>query len=211
MKISKFFSGIFAVLGTVLMICTVVLCLISLNAEPKVLEAPAAARERAEAMMDAVCRGDFAAAGSYLYGQPDLGADREPAGAAGALVWDAYVSSLSCRFAREPEATDSGIAWTVYVDALDVSAVTASLEAQTRALLLKWADAAEDPADVYDEKNNFREDLVDEALLEALEQALGAETETVTREVTLNLICRDGQWWVVPDQALLQLLSGGGT
>jgi len=30
----------------------------------------------------------------------------------------------------------------------------------------------------------------------------------ITREVTVKLINRDGKWWVVPDQALLQALSG---
>ena len=46
-------------------------------------------------------------------------------------------------------------------------------------------------------------------LSQAVVQALAEDGQLVTRDVTLNLICRDGQWWAVPDQALLQAISGG--
>ena len=52
-------------------------------------------------------------------------------------------------------------------------------------------------------------DLVEEVLSQAVVQALAEDGQLVTRDVTLNLICRDGQWWAVPDQALLQAISGG--
>lgn len=209
MKISKFFSGVFAVLGTVLLVGTVVLCLISLDAEPRLAEVPEAAREGAIAVVDALCQGDFSAAGSMMYGQPDLGADREPADAAGALIWDAFVGSLSYTLSREPSVEDSGVVWTVTVDALDISAVTASLEERAQALLRQRAETAEDAAALYDAENNFREDVVEEALLEAVAQALSEDAETVSREGTLKMIQRDGRWWAVPDQALLQAVSGG--
>ena len=36
-----------------------------------------------------------------------------------------------------------------------------------------------------------------------------AEPETMTAQITFQLIEQDGQWWVLPDQALLDVLSGG--
>ena len=39
-------------------------------------------------------------------------------------------------------------------------------------------------------------------------QAL-AEPETVTTQITFQLVEQDGQWWAVPDQAMLDILSGG--
>ena len=39
-------------------------------------------------------------------------------------------------------------------------------------------------------------------------QALSEDAQTVTRDVTLGLIYQDGAWWVVPDQALLKIISG---
>ena len=43
---------------------------------------------------------------------------------------------------------------------------------------------------------------------DAVTQALAEDAQTVTRNVTLSLIYQDGAWWVVPDQALLQTISG---
>jgi hypothetical protein len=63
-------------------------------------------------------------------------------------------------------------------------------------------------SDIYDEQNEFRKELVDEVLEEAIQQLLSREEELVTREVTLKLVNRDGHWWVVPHQNLLQILSG---
>ena len=51
-------------------------------------------------------------------------------------------------------------------------------------------------------------ELVDEALLDAARQALDEDAETVTRDVTLSLIYRDRAWWVTPDAALLEMISG---
>ena len=50
--------------------------------------------------------------------------------------------------------------------------------------------------------------MVDQALDGAVTQALSEDAQTVTRDVTLGLIYQDGTWWVVPDQALLQIISG---
>ena len=46
-------------------------------------------------------------------------------------------------------------------------------------------------------------------LAQALAEVLAEKEPTVTREVTLKLVDQDGQWWAVPDKALLEVLSGG--
>lgn len=209
MKLRKFFSGVFAVLGTVLMVGTIVLSFASMKAEPRIVEQPEAAEQLAQSVMDALCNGEYDTAAGMMYGQPQLGADREPSDEVGALIWDAYVNSLSYEFSGEYYATDSGIARNAVVTALDTASVTASLEERARTLLEAQAAAAEDPSEVYDEDNNFRKELVEQALLDAVQQALNEAAQTKTWEVTLNLIQMDGQWWVMPDAALLQAISGG--
>ena len=42
----------------------------------------------------------------------------------------------------------------------------------------------------------------------AFQEAL-AEPETVTAQITVQLIEKDGQWWALTDQARLDILSGG--
>lgn len=209
MKAARFFAVIFGLIGTVLMIGAVALCLVSLDEPAQIVETPAAAVACSEELMEAIADGDFAAAGDKLYGQPDLGADREPEDEMASMVWTAFVGSISYEFKGDCYATDSGIARDAVITALDVPSVTGSLSQRAHALLTAKVESATDMAELYDENNNFRTDLVEDVLGQALVQALAEDAQTVTRDVTLNLICRDGQWWVVPDQALLTAITGG--
>lgn len=209
MKIEKFFASILGALGIAILVFTLVLCFVSLDAETVLLTPPGEALERAEAMMDAVAEGDYAAAGQLMYGQPDLGADREPADAVGQLVWDAFIGSISYEFVGECYATDSGIAQNVSVTTLDISSVMSNLKPRVNTLLNERIAQATEMSQLYDEENNFREDLVEEVLQKAITAALAEDAQNVTREVTLSIAYREGQWWVVPDAALLSAISGG--
>ena len=209
MKIAKFFSVIFGLVGSLIMIAAIGLCLTSLNREPRIVEVPEGAQHCAEALAEAVSAGDYVAVGALLYGQPDLGAEGEPAEPTGKLVWNAFQSSISCELTGEYYIDGSAVCRTGMVTALDVPGVTENLQTRFRALLTERMEAAEDMAELYDENNDFREELLDELLAQAVAQALEEDAKTVTREITLEMIRRDGQWWVVPDQALLTALSGG--
>ena len=179
MKGSKILSAVFGVLGILLMVAV---SIASRNAQPRMLESPEAASAQAQHMMDALCAGDYATAQSCIYGQPDLGAG-EPEDAVSKLLWDAFTDSLSYEFTGLCRVTDTGFARDATVTCLDVSGVTAAVPQRAKALL-------------------------DQALNDAVTQALSEDAQTVTRDVTLGLIYQDGAWWVVPDQALLQIISG---
>ena len=202
MKTARFFACIFGILGTVLMAFSIGLCLLSLDKEAELKAVPAEAAACAETLMQAIDAGDYAAAAGVLYGQPDLGADREPANEAGVMIWDAFRDSISCEFAGEWYVTDAGIARDVVITSMDIASVT-------HAIMTAKVEAATDMAELYDENNGFREDLVEAVLSEAVVRAMAEDAETVTREVTLTLIQRDGRWWVVPEDGLLQAISGG--
>ena len=45
-------------------------------------------------------------------------------------------------------------------------------------------------------------------LLRAAQEVLAGDVPTVSRNVTWNLVLRDGQWWVLPEKALSAALSG---
>ena len=64
-------------------------------------------------------------------------------------------------------------------------------------------------SEIYDSNNEYREDFVLGALYDAALAALEEDAATVSWDVTLNLIYQDGQWWIMPDQSLLQAISGG--
>ncbi len=208
MKIARFFAAVFGILGTILMVGTIGLCLFSLDAEVVLREVPQEAQSCVQEMMDALAAGDFTAASRNMYGQPDLGAGTRPEDEMGALVWDAFLDSISYEFTSECYADDSGIYRDATITVLDIPSVTSQWQGGVHTFLTADVQAAQDMAEIYDENNNFRADLVDKVILEAVEQSL-KEPNWITENVTLKLVYRDDAWWVVPDEALLQVLTGG--
>ena len=50
---------------------------------------------------------------------------------------------------------------------------------------------------------------MDEVLQEAAAASLQEDSRMVTEELTVQLVYEDGCWWVVPDTALIHVISGG--
>jgi hypothetical protein len=144
----------------------------------------------------------------YVYGQPDLGAEGTPADPETAAVWNAFLDSISFTYTGACQAGDSSLSRTASVTVLDIASVTEKLPERAQSLVNQKIASAENLTDVYDESGSFREELVIQILQQALQQCLTQDAETITREVTVKLNNRDGKWWVVPDSALLQALSG---
>ena len=209
MKFARYIACLLGIVTAALMVFSIGLCLISLDSEVKILEMPAGPAACSESLGEAIRVGDFEAASQVIYGQPDLGADRAAADAAGQMIWDAFRDSISFEYTGECYASGSGFARDAVVTVMDIPSVTANLSRRAHDLLTARVEAATDMAELYDENNNFREDLVADVISQALVQALAEDAQVVTKEVKVNLICRDGKWWAVPEDALLQLLSGG--
>ena len=209
MKISKIIAALFGVAG----VCAAALCVHlafeNKSASPVLVEQPESAREQVETMMEAVSRNDYVAASAVIQGNPVFGADRAPADAVSGLIWDAFVESVSYELVGELYATDSGVAQNIVVTTLDMESVTANLKERSEKLLEQRVADAEDPDEVYDENNDYREDFVMQVLYDAAVQALEEDARTVEHEVTINMIYENGAWWIVPDSALLSAVSGG--
>ena len=209
MKLSKIIAALFGVAG----VCAAGLCVTlsfqNMNASPVLVEQPEAAREQVAIMMDAVSSNDFATASQVIKGNPVFGADREPADAVSGLIWDAFLESICYEQVGDLYATDSGVAQNITVTTLDISSVTANLKERSTKLLEQRVADAEDPHEVYDENNEYREEFVMQVLYDAAKQALAEDARTVTNDVTINMIYEDGTWWIVSDSRLLSAISGG--
>lgn len=204
-----FFSALFGLLGLCLALTAVVLALGNRDAGPVLVEQPEAARNRVQTMMDALCAGDYDTVSACLYGNPNLGLDRQAEGEVGQLFWNALADSFQCTLEGQFHATDSGVALDVTISALDMESVTANLKERAQTLLEQRIEEAEDISEIYDENNEFSESFVMGALYDAARDALAQDAETVTWELTLNLIYQNEQWWIMPETALLEAISGG--
>lgn len=204
-----FISGIYGALGAFLASVCIFLALMNMNVSPVLLKQPQAAMDRVNTMMDALCAGDYETVSGCLYGKPNLGLDREPEDPVGALFWDALKESYSYEIRGQFHATDSGVALNAGISALDLDSVTANLRDRARSSMEERIAQAEDTDDIYDENNEYREEFVMAALYDAAREALEQDARQITWELTLNLVYENGQWWIMPDQALLRAISGG--
>ena len=209
MKLSKLAAGLFAALGTVLLIGSVVLCLIAQGGSDQTVPPPEAAKRCAQEALDAVGSGDLAEVSKYLYGQPSLGMDREPETAEGKQLWDAYRDSICVESVEDCYGKDDEFFQKAVITALDIPGVLKQCRSRAAGLLQQRLEEAEDPAQLLEEDGSVPESLRKEMLAQALAEVLAEKEPTVTREVTLKLVDQDGQWWAVPDKALLEVLSGG--
>lgn len=208
MKIARFFAVLFGILGLTLMLGTTVLCLSSVDAPVKLADLPEAAERCPAEMMDALAAGDFTAAAARMYGQPDLGADQALTEEA-AAVWDIFRSGISYEFTSDFYVSGSRMAIDAVLRVPDIASITDSLDDHARNLMNGRIAAATEMAELYDEENNFRQDLIDEVMAQAVEMALAEQPEMLTVETTVGIVYAQGQWWAVPDQALLTALAGG--
>lgn len=208
MKISKLASAVFAVAGTVLLIGSVVMSFVALGRPATAVEPTREANDVAQSVLSALDHGDLSKVGTYFYGAPALGLDREPATAEGKQIWNAYRDSITVTADEGCCAEGTTIYQTAQVTALDISEALSRLDEEAAALLNQKVETAEDPAVLLDEGGDVPQTLKDELRGQALTQAL-ADAKTVTTRITFQLMEQDGQWWVLPDQAMLDVLSGG--
>lgn len=208
MKISKFFAAVFAVFAVAAAAAVIVVCVYALNSTPVLLQASDEALQTVDVLMDAVAEGNYNKAGTIMYGMPDLGV-HEASDEVGQMVWDSFVGSISYELVGGFHATDSGLAQNVKITSLDMKTVAGKLGTYAEELLTQRVEEAEDMSQVYDENNEYREDFVMSVLLDAAKKALEQDAVYHEQEITLNLVFKQGQWWIMPEQPLLSAISGG--
>ena len=205
---SKLASAVFAFVGTVLLVGSIVTSFAALNKPAKAVKPTREANDFAQLVLGALEDGDFTAVEGYLYGKPSLGLDREPATAEGKLIWNAYRDSIAVTVDENCYGEGTNIYQTAQVSAMDIPAALSRLDSEAAALLNQRLETAEEPAALLDENGEVPQTLKDELRTQALTQVL-SDAKTVTTQITFQLIEKDGQWWALPDQALLDVLSGG--
>ena len=207
--IKKLLSVILVVIGIAFAVGAVRLALDNTDSSPVLITPPEEAVHQVTGLMDAVCGGDFAAASTYLQGQPGLGVEREPTDEVGALIWNALCDSMSYELVGECYATADGLAQNVTMTYMDITSVTAVLKDRSQALLEQRVEEAEELNDVYDEEMQYREDFVMDVLYDAATAALEEDATYVTTNLTLNMTYQGDKWLIIGDRALLDAISGG--
>jgi hypothetical protein len=193
----------------VLLVGSIGLCLVSLNAPARMGEIPREALQAADALEAAVTARDYAALEGCIYGQPDLGLSGSVEEDLAAGVWAQLQDSITFSWKDEAYLEGTAICRDAVVTYVDIAGITDNLPMRAHALLTKRVEEATDMAELYDEGGEFREDLMDQVMAQALQEACREDAKTVAVQTKIQLVYRDGQWWAIPDAALLTALSGG--
>lgn len=210
MKVLKYIASVLlAAVGLSVAAAAVYLCVHFVDAKPMLLTPADVAQSKVVALMDAVSEGDYEKASQTIYGNPSLGVDREAADEVGVMIWEAFQDSISYELLGDCYTTEQGLAQNVSVSCMDVTSVTVNLKERSQTLLEQRVADAADVSEVYDENNEYREDVVMAVLRAAVADALQEDARELTMELTVNLCYQDGSWWIVADEALLDAISGG--
>ena len=209
MKLTKFFAPLFGLLGLGLAVFSIWLGLTSKDAAPVLLSPSKDAQKVVESVLREACNGNYAAASQNILGNPQFGMDLSSEDPAVEMIWEAFRGSFSYTITEECFITEAGLAQKASVSYLELNSVTEGLKERIQQLLEERIANADRVEDLYDENHEIKEAYVMEALQTAVAEAIENNTRIKTVELTVNLIWRDSQWWVLPDDALLSALSGG--
>lgn len=210
MKQKRILSGFLAVAGCCLAVLTLCVVLLGLTASPRIWKYPEEAEKQVMHLMDAVCAGNYSEASGFLYGNPELGESPRDSSPAADRLWEAFSTTMTYELAGKCYLSDAGLTLDVRVRSLDVTGVLEGLETRTQVLLNERVQAASDSSVLYNDDNQFRQELLQQVLAEAVQQALEEDSRYQEKTVPLHLVRERGRWWIVPDAGIISILSGSG-
>ena len=209
--LTKLFSVFFALLGLVVALMSVWGAFTFRNAPPMLVSPSEDAVNSLHSMLDSFCKGDYANASSKIYGSPDFGMDTVPNDPMEAMIWKQFRNSFSYELLGNFVSTESGLTHQVRITCMDLDSVTDPLKELVRKLIEERIATAEEMEQIYDENNDFKETFVMNALEDAVKESLSGTISTKSFDITVSLVWRDDQWWILPSGDLLSALSGGMT
>ena len=148
--------------------------------------------EAADAIMDSIQAGDWAALEEMVLGNPELAPNVGVQGSAEIMIWDAYRNSLQWSCEEPFRIHGSLITQKVSITCMDIPSITDAIST-----MLSLADST-----------GFDAATQTEFLHTVAAHVLESELPMIRREITLTFQRNQGHWMLVPNNALLKLLSG---
>lgn len=208
-KHSAFPSILFFAFGTLCGTLAVAAVFFSLQKPVCLWRVPDKAVSCAQKLMDSICQSDYDGVSRQIQGHPDLGLEQQPDDAIVALLWKAYQTTCSYQFDGDMYSTETGLAQDVQFEALDLNEVLARAGALWPELLAARLDSVGSTNSAYDESGNYKEELIRQVLLTAIEQVLQQNAPMAQTNLTLQLTYQNNQWLVKSDGMLLKIICGG--
>ena len=145
-----------------------------------------------DAVMTSIQTGDWVRLEEMISGNPELTPKVGAADSAEKMIWDAYRNSLQCSCEEPFRIHSSLITQKVSVTCMDIPGITDAIST-----MLSSADST-----------GFDAATQTEFLHTVAAHVLESELPMIRREITLTFQRNQGHWMLVPNNALLKLLSG---
>ena len=201
-------SALLLCLAVVLGVCTVLLSFFAADHDPVLVKKPPEIQTAVTEFICTLQSGDLLEISSHLAENPDLGEQREPEDPVGRLLLQAYRQSLTLQSLGECYAQKNGIAVDGEISCLSLDSVFSSLKDPLSELLEKRIREASSPEELYNNHNEYQEELIEEVLGEGSWQCLQDHGEIKSQKVTFHFIYCDQQWKILPEEEILNLISG---
>lgn len=208
MPTAKKLSVLFAVVTVLLILITAGLYLRTSDNPLLLMPTLKQADRQTEDLMDALCSGRDAEAGALMYGQPQLNQSHEFSSEVYDILWHYYRGNMSFAFSGSCYVSASGVFRDVTVTAPDLKQIVPLIETRADALLTEYLAQPEAQETAYDEEGYLLEDVLTQILCEAADQILGDPCPSATLQLTLELVRKNGRWTVLPNQTLINFISG---
>lgn len=199
-----------SIMGFLSIIAGIIAIYWGLQAEPVILREPEKGRQCAEGFLKAINDGSLAEAAGYLPDPSVLGEVPEDADPIAALIWDTYRTKLNAELVSGLYTTADGLCMDMELTALDVDDAVEKIGALAVKRMQERVAAASDMSELYGDDGQYHSELVDDVLQQAALETLMCDLPTVTTSITLHLTQSGKVWKVVPDQTLINVLSGRG-
>ena len=202
-------SVILALVAVFAIVATILISIFALNSKPVILSESADPSGKAEQFLSLVLSGEHSEAEKLLVGEGKLGLDSKPQDELGAMLYTALQDSFSYKVNSECVSDSVNASQSFTVTYLDIPSLTALQQEATNTRLAEYVEAAVRAEEVLAEDGSYLPEVAMRALTEVTaELHENAETYYAESELTINLQYVSGEWKVIADESLFNILSG---
>jgi len=207
MKKRRILAALFGILATAGALVTLMLALTVQGRQTVVLKEDSRIMTCAQSFLDKLCSMDLEGASAELLGAPELNMASDQTGVE-KILWDRYWNGLEGTLEGEPYAQGSNLTVNARIAYPDMDAVIRQMGEMTQTLLRQRVDEAENVSEVYNMDGSYRQEILDEVLIQAARTAAEQTTAVCEKNITLKLAYDGESWKIVPGKELRSLLSG---
>ena len=207
MKKRRILAAFFGILAAAGAAVTLMLALTARGRQTMMLKEDPRVMTCAQNFLDKLCDMDLEGASAELLGAPELNMVSDQDGVK-KILWDRYWGGLEVTLEGKPYAQGSFLTVNARITYPDMDAVIRQMGGLTQTRLRQRVDEAENVSEVYNTDGGYRQEILDEVLVQAARTAAEQTTAVCEKSIALKLAYDGEDWKIIPGKELRSLLSG---